>query len=193
MYVRQRLLSQAPYLLSVLRIVIALLFIEHGSMKLLGFPPSSQASPLTLLSLEGLSGALELVGGLLLLPGLFTRAVAFVLSGEMAAAYFIAHASKSFFPALNKGETALIYSFLFLYLALPPAVAPGASTGCAAWAQPLVRRSRGLKSQESKLARHSSNRVKGWSGYLRPTSALPSPARKPTSTSASNTSSTARL
>jgi putative oxidoreductase len=117
MYVRQRLLSQAPYLLSVLRIVIALLFIEHGSMKLLGFPPSSQASPLTLLSLEGLSGALELVGGLLLLPGLFTRAVAFVLSGEMAAAYFIAHASKSFFPALNKGEAALIYSFLFLYLA----------------------------------------------------------------------------
>jgi putative oxidoreductase len=106
MYVRQRLLSQAPYLLSVLRIVIALLFIEHGSMKLLGFPPSSQASPLTLLSLEGLSGALELVGGLLLLPGLFTRAVAFVLSGEMAAAYFIAHASKSFFPALNKGEAA---------------------------------------------------------------------------------------
>jgi putative oxidoreductase len=117
MSMKEKISAASPYLLSIVRIVVALLFIEHGSMKLLGFPPSSQASPLTLLSLEGLSGALELVGGLLLLPGLFTRAVAFVLSGEMAAAYFIAHASKSFFPALNKGETALIYSFLFLYLA----------------------------------------------------------------------------
>jgi putative oxidoreductase len=103
--------------LSVLRIVVALLFIEHGSMKLLGFSPSDQFAHLTLFSLGGLAAALELLGGLLLLPGLFTRPVAFILSGEMAAAYFIAHASKSFFPALNMGELAVVYSFLFLYFA----------------------------------------------------------------------------
>jgi putative oxidoreductase len=117
MDVRRRLLSQAPYLLSVLRVVLALLFIEHGSMKLFGFPPSDQFANLTLFSLGGMAAVLELVGGLLLLPGLLTRPVAFILAGEMAAAYFIAHASKSFFPALNKGEAAVIYSFLFLYLA----------------------------------------------------------------------------
>ena len=112
---KERVSALSPYLLSVLRIVIALLFIEHGSMKLLGFPPSSHAT--TLLSLGGLSGVLELVGGLFLLPGLLTRPVALVLSGEMAAAYFIAHAPKSFFPALNMGELAVVYSFVFLYFA----------------------------------------------------------------------------
>jgi putative oxidoreductase len=117
MPVKDRVSAWSPYLLSVLRIVVALLFIEHGSMKLLGFPPSSHAAHLTLFSLEGLSGVLELIGGLLLLPGLFTRPVAFLLSGEMAAAYFIAHASKSFFPALNMGELAVVYSFVFLYFA----------------------------------------------------------------------------
>ena len=115
MSMKERVSALSPYLLSVLRIAIALLFIEHGSMKLLGFPPSTHET--TLLSLGGLSGALELIGGLFLLPGLFTRPVAFILSGEMAAAYFIAHAPKSFFPAVNMGELAVVYSFVFLYFA----------------------------------------------------------------------------
>ena len=117
MSVKERITAASPYLLSLLRIVIGLLFIEHGSMKLLGFPPSDQASHLVLLSLGGLASVLELVGGLFILAGLFTRPVAFVLSGEMAAAYFIAHASKSFFPALNMGELAVVYTFVFLYFA----------------------------------------------------------------------------
>jgi putative oxidoreductase len=113
----ERIARWAPYLLSVLRIVIALLFIEHGSMKLLGFPPSSQTAHTTLFSLGGLSGAFELIGGFLLLPGLFTRPVAFILSGEMAVAYFMVHAPKSFFPAINMGELAVVYCFVFLYFA----------------------------------------------------------------------------
>ena len=117
MSMRAKALSLSPFLLSILRIAIALLFIEHGSMKLLGFPPSGQPVHLVLFSLHGLSGVLELLGGLLLLPGLFTRSVAFILSGEMAAAYFIAHAPHGFFPALNKGELAVVYAFIFLYLA----------------------------------------------------------------------------
>ena len=117
MQVRENLSRQAPYLLSVLRIVVALLFIEHGSMKLLGFPPSDQFADLKLLSLVGLAGAMELFGGILLLAGLFTRPAAFLLSGLMAAAYFMVHAPKSFYPGVNMGEAAVIYCFLFLYLA----------------------------------------------------------------------------
>ena len=116
MFTKDRIAAWSPYLLSVLRIVVALLFIEHGTMKLLGFPPSNHVAG-SLISLEGVSGILELVGGLLLLPGLFTRPVAFILSGEMAAAYFIAHAPKSFFPAVNMGELAVVYSFVLLYFA----------------------------------------------------------------------------
>src|SRR5205814_306645 len=95
---------------------LALLFIEHGSMKLFGFPPSDQFANFTLFSLVGLSAVIELFGGLLLLAGLFTRPVAFILSGEMAVAYFIAHAPQSLFPAVNMGELAAVYAFLFLYL-----------------------------------------------------------------------------
>src|SRR4051812_37212592 len=109
MSVKEKVSAASPYLLSVLRIVVGLLFVEHGSMKLLGFPPSEHA--VVLFSLGGLAAVLELFGGLFMLAGLFTRPVAFVLSGEMAAAYFIAHASKSFFPALNMGELAVAYSF----------------------------------------------------------------------------------
>jgi putative oxidoreductase len=118
MSVKERFTAASPYLSSVLRIIIGLLFIEHGSMKLLGFPPSEQAAHLMLLSLGGLAAVLELVGGLFILLGLFTRPVAFILSGEMAAAYFIAHASKSFFPSLNMGELAVVYTFVFLYFAV---------------------------------------------------------------------------
>jgi putative oxidoreductase len=117
MFIKEKVSAASPYLLSTVRIVVALLFIEHGSMKLLGFPPSDQFAHLTLFSLGGLAAVIELLGGLLLLPGLFTRPVAFILSGQMAAAYFIAHASKSFFPALNMGELAVVYSFVFLYFA----------------------------------------------------------------------------
>ena len=104
----------APRALSVLRIVAALIFLEHGTQKLLGFPPS-EMSP-SLLSLIGAAGLLELVGGILLLIGLFTRSVAFILSGEMAVAYWMVHAPKSIFPALNGGDAAILYCFVFLYL-----------------------------------------------------------------------------
>ena len=109
--------SLAPALQSVLRIVAGLLFMEHGTGKLLGFPhglPFIDKMP------EGLlyfTGTLELVGGALIVLGLFTRPVAFVLAGFMAAAYFMAHFPMSFFPAINMGEPAVLYCFVFLYLA----------------------------------------------------------------------------
>jgi putative oxidoreductase len=104
----------APRVLSILRIVAALLFFEHGSQKLLGFPPTD--NPPAVLSLSWIAGALELVGGALLVLGLFTRPVAFVVSGEMAFAYWLAHAPQSFFPVLNGGDAAILYCFVFLYL-----------------------------------------------------------------------------
>lgn len=111
-------LQWSPRLLSVLRIVTAFLFIQHGSLKLLGFPPSEVFAGLKLISLIGFAGVLELFGGLLVLFGLFTRQVAFILSGEMAFAYFMAHAPHGFFPILNHGELAVLYCFVFLYLAV---------------------------------------------------------------------------
>ena len=110
-------LQWSPRLLSVLRIVTAFLFIQHGSMKLLGFPPSEVFAGVKLFSLIGFAGVLELFGGLLILLGLFTRPVAFILSGEMAFAYFMAHAPHGFYPMLNHGELAVLYCFVFLYLA----------------------------------------------------------------------------
>jgi putative oxidoreductase len=105
----------APRVLSILRIVAALIFMEHGTQKLFGFPPTDRPGP-ELFSLIGLAGVLEFVGGALLVLGLFTRPVAFVLSGEMAVAYWMAHAPDSFFPALNGGDAAILYCFVFLYL-----------------------------------------------------------------------------
>ncbi len=107
----------AARMLSVLRIVVALLFIEHGTQKLFGFPPSANPGP-ALFSLLGVQGVIEFVGGLLALLGLFTRPVAFILAGDMAAAYFMAHAPKSFFPVLNGGDAAVLYCFVFLYMAV---------------------------------------------------------------------------
>lgn len=112
----------APRLLSVLRIVVGLLFIEHGTSKFFGFPSGGETGTVALFSLLGLSGVLELVGGVLLTVGLFSRVTGFILSGEMAVAYFIDHAPYSFFPLINRGEAAVFYCFLFLYFA---AAGPG--------------------------------------------------------------------
>lgn len=105
----------APRLLSVLRIVAALIFFEHGTQKLLGFPPMEGGGP-GLFSLFGLAGVLETAGGALLILGLFTRPVAFVLSGMMAVAYWLAHAPQHFAPAVNGGDAAILFCFVFLYL-----------------------------------------------------------------------------
>jgi putative oxidoreductase len=112
----------APRLLSVLRIMAGLLFMEHGTAKYLAFPHVPMFDGLQPLSLPGIGGMLELVGGALLVVGLFTRPVAFILSGEMAVAYFMAHAPKGFFPVINGGELAALYCFVFLYLS---AAGPG--------------------------------------------------------------------
>ena len=103
----------APRVLSIVRIVSALLFFEHGSAKLFGFPPSN-FSP-EVMSLPWIAGVLEVVGGALLFLGLFTRPVAFILSGQMAVAYWLAHAPKSFYPLLNGGDGAILFCFIFLY------------------------------------------------------------------------------
>ena len=113
----------APRLLSVLRIVTALIFLEHGAQKLLGFPPLPPGMPAPApLSLFWFGGILELLGGLLVLIGLFTRPVAFILAGEMAVAYWMFHAPQGPFPALNMGDAAILYCFVFLYLS---AAGPG--------------------------------------------------------------------
>jgi putative oxidoreductase len=110
--------SWAPYLLSVLRIVTAFLFMQFGTAKLFGFPgpilPGGSTAPVG--SLPGIAGVLETFGGALVLVGLLTRPVALLLSGEMAVAYFHAHAPQGFWPILNGGHNAALYSFLFLYL-----------------------------------------------------------------------------
>ncbi len=107
----------SPRMLSVLRIVAVLLYVEHGTQKLFNYPAGLKTLP-SLFSLMGVAGVLEVFGGLLLLVGLFTRPVAFLLSGEMAVAYFTAHAPQGFWPILNRGEVAVLYCFLFLYLAV---------------------------------------------------------------------------
>jgi len=110
--------SWAPYLLSILRIVAAFLFMQVGTAKLFAFPaaimPGGGTAPVA--SLPGIAGVLETFGGLFLLIGLFTRPVAFLLSGEMAVAYFLGHAPQGFWPVLNQGTDAVIYCFLWLYL-----------------------------------------------------------------------------
>jgi putative oxidoreductase len=96
--------------------MIAVLYMEHGLAKILDFPHQPNHAPYALFTLvPGLQGLLELVGGLLLALGLFTRIVAFVLAGDMAVAYFMAHAPRGFFPLLNGGELAIVYCFIFLY------------------------------------------------------------------------------
>ena len=112
----ERLIVWSPRVLSVLRIITALLFMEHGLMKLLHFPAAQPGAPDPLPPLLLAAAWLEIIGGVLLTVGLFTRPVAFVLPGQMAFAYFLAHGSKGFWPALNGGEAAILFCFVFLYL-----------------------------------------------------------------------------
>ena len=125
--------SWAPHLLSVLRIIAAFVFIQFGSAKLLAIPaaimPGGGTAPLT--SLPGIAGSLELVGGALLLLGLFTRPVAFLMSGEMAFAYFIGHAPQGFWPVLNQGTPAILFCFIWLYIS---------SAGPGPWSIDALRR-----------------------------------------------------
>jgi putative oxidoreductase len=107
-----------PRILSILRIIIGFLYLQHGMAKLFGIPHIAMFDNLQLYSLLGLAGVLELAGGLLILVGLFTRITAFILSGEMAVAYFMAHAPHGFLPILNQGELAVVYCFVFLYLSV---------------------------------------------------------------------------
>ena len=104
----------APSMRSVLRIVGALIFMAHGTQKILGYP-ASDMNP-AMFSLSWVAGMMELIGGALLVVGLFSRPVAFLLSGQMAVAYWIAHAPQGPFPALNGGDAAILYCFVFLYL-----------------------------------------------------------------------------
>lgn len=106
---------QAPYVLSILRIMAGLLFLEHGLSKFFGFPSATAPHP-ALFDMEWFAGGIELVGGVLATLGLFTRAAAFIMAGEMAVGYFLVHAPQSFYPYLNHGEAAVLYCFVFFYL-----------------------------------------------------------------------------
>jgi putative oxidoreductase len=101
-----------PYVLSILRIITALLFLEHGLQKYFAFPSAGPA----MTPLLYVQGVIEIVGGLLLLLGVYSRVVAFILAGDMAVAYFMAHFPRSFFPAANSGDAAVLYCFVFLYI-----------------------------------------------------------------------------
>jgi putative oxidoreductase len=105
-----------PYALAALRSVAALIFMEHGTQKLFGFPAPPQSGQPPLLSLHGVGGVMEFVGGLFILAGLFTRPVALLLSGEMAVAYWMFHAPRSLYPVLNGGDAAILYCLVFLLL-----------------------------------------------------------------------------
>jgi putative oxidoreductase len=121
----------APRLLSVLRIVAALLYLLHGTSKLFGVPAVRSAGTVELFSRLGAAGVIEVVGGLLILLGLFTRPAAFVCSGEMAVAYFLAHAPRGLVPLQNGGELPILFCFTFLYLA---------AAGARPWSVDALRR-----------------------------------------------------
>ena len=129
----------SPRLLSVLRIVVALLFMQHGSQKLIGFPGKQPVQGVALFSLIGIAGVLELFGGMLLLIGSYTRPVAFVLFAEMVVAYFKAHAPSGFWPLLNRGELAFLYGAVFLYFI---------AAGGGAWSVDALMKSNKSRSHE---------------------------------------------
>ncbi len=105
----------APIVFALLRLMTGLLFLEHGLVKLIGFPPGAYPGQQAVLSFAGLSAMIELVAGALIAMGLLTRLAAFIASGEMAVGYFMMHASKGFFPAANGGDAAILFCFVFLY------------------------------------------------------------------------------
>jgi putative oxidoreductase len=123
--------SLSPYALTALRVVAALLFLEHGLSRLFGFP--SPLPPPHMFTLLWFAGAIEFLGAALLLAGLFTRPVALLMSGEMAFAYFLSHAPRGFFPILNGGDAAILYCFVFLYFAF---------AGAGPWSLDALRRTR---------------------------------------------------
>ncbi len=129
----EKVSTWAPQWLSVLRIMSALLFLEHGTQKLFNFPPAAEPGGLTALS--GTQAVIEVVGGILLALGFLTRPVAFILSGNMAFAYFMAHAPRNFFPVLNGGDSAILYCFIFLYFFF---------AGGGPWSVDAARRGTGL-------------------------------------------------
>jgi putative oxidoreductase len=120
-----------PRVLAILRIVTALLFLEHATMKFLQFPAAIPGVPYPLPAIMLVAGAIEVITSLMMIAGFYTRLAAFIASGEMAAAYFMAHAPQGFWPALNFGEPAILFCFIFLYLAL---------AGGGAWALDNARR-----------------------------------------------------
>lgn len=124
----------APQMLGLLRIVSGLLFLAHGLVKLVGFPPGAQPGQQELMTLMGIGGLIELVAGALIMLGLFTRPAAFIAAGEMAVAYWMFHFPRDFYPVANEGDAAILYCFIFLYLV---AAGPGAFS--------LDRRSRGRR------------------------------------------------
>jgi len=135
----QNLDRYAPCALALLRIVAALIFMEHGTQKLFGFPAPPEGGLPPAGSLFWIGAWLELVGGVLLLPGLFTRPVAFIVSGEMAVAYWMFHAPASPYPVLNGGDTAILYTFVFLLLVF---------TGPGAWSLDGLRRRNALEASK---------------------------------------------
>lgn len=120
-----------PRVLAILRIVTALLFVEHATMKFFQFPAPVPGVSYPLPAILLVAGGIELVTGALMTVGLFTRVAAFIASGQMAVAYFMAHAPQGFFPALNMGEPAILFCFIYLYLAF---------AGGGAWALDNIRR-----------------------------------------------------
>jgi putative oxidoreductase len=110
-----RFAAYEPQMRSILRIVTGLLFLQHGTQKFLGFPDPAKGAVESFMSLMGLAGAIEFIGGILFIIGLFTRPIAFLAAGFTAVAYWMAHAPQGFYPIMNMGELAILYCFVFLY------------------------------------------------------------------------------
>ncbi|WP_370677400.1 DoxX family protein [Pleomorphomonas sp. PLEO] len=119
-----------PRALAVLRVITALLFLEHATMKFFAFPAGMGMGDGPLPTLIAVAGAIEIIASLMIITGLYARIAAFIASGEMAIAYFMAHAPSSFWPAINKGESAILFCFIFLYIA---------AAGAGAWSADNVR------------------------------------------------------
>lgn len=142
----EKLNHYTPYALAALRIVAALIFIEHGTQKLIGFPAAPEGGLPPVGSLFWIGAWIELVGGIMLVIGLFTRPVAFIAAGEMAVAYWMFHAPASFYPVLNGGDAAILYTFVFLLLVF---------AGPGAWSLD------GLRRQGAANVRKGNNSLKG--------------------------------